>query len=257
MQGIKRLAVFFLVLSFAGCSTMNIQTDFDPQASGTISAYRTYALLPHPSGGDTRVNNPLVASRIENAVDEVLGGKGLTKAPASSADFMVGYHAALDGKVDIETMNTWGDALYLVFSTVEDAGRTALRVTEFVTSTDWEELGFHEQLNLRVGLHVGPVYRTTDPITQLPTHTGAHVSRAARIEPIAPPGEVYASVEAPKGEFGVYLVADGSNKPYRCKIRAPGFAHLQAMDYMNRGHLLADVSAILGSIDVVFGEIDR
>ncbi|MGI9354159.1 MAG: NADH-quinone oxidoreductase subunit D, partial [Rhizobiaceae bacterium] len=58
-----------------------------------------------------------------------------------------------------------------------------------------------------------------------------------------PPGEVYASVEAPKGEFGVYLIADGSNKPYRCKIRAPGFAHLQAMDYMNRGHLLADVSA--------------
>ena len=72
-----------------------------------------------------------------------------------------------------------------------------------------------------------------------------------------PAGEVYACVEAPKGEFGVYLVADGSNKPYRCKIRAPGFAHLQAMDYMNRGHLLADVSAIIGSLDVVFGEIDR
>jgi NADH-quinone oxidoreductase subunit D len=72
-----------------------------------------------------------------------------------------------------------------------------------------------------------------------------------------PAGEVYACVEAPKGEFGVYLVADGSNKPYRCKIRAPGFAHLQAMDFMNRGHLLADVSAIIGSLDVVFGEIDR
>ncbi len=72
-----------------------------------------------------------------------------------------------------------------------------------------------------------------------------------------PEGEVYAAVEAPKGEFGVYLVADGSNKPYRCKIRAPGFAHLQAMDFMNRGHMLADVSAILGSLDVVFGEIDR
>ncbi len=72
-----------------------------------------------------------------------------------------------------------------------------------------------------------------------------------------PPGEVYAAVEAPKGEFGVYLVADGSNKPYRCKIRAPGFAHLQAMDFMNRGHMLADVSAIIGSLDVVFGEIDR
>jgi NADH-quinone oxidoreductase subunit D len=72
-----------------------------------------------------------------------------------------------------------------------------------------------------------------------------------------PPGEVYAAVEAPKGEFGVYLVSDGTNKPYRCKIRAPGYPHLQAMDWMNRGHLLADVAAILGSLDIVFGEIDR
>jgi NADH-quinone oxidoreductase subunit D len=72
-----------------------------------------------------------------------------------------------------------------------------------------------------------------------------------------PAGEVYACVEAPKGEFGVYLIADGTNKPYRCKIRAPGFLHLQAMDFMNRGHMLADVSAILGSLDIVFGEIDR
>ena len=72
-----------------------------------------------------------------------------------------------------------------------------------------------------------------------------------------PAGEVYAAVEAPKGEFGVYLVSDGTNKPYRVKIRAPGFPHLQAMDWMNRGHMLADVSAILGSLDIVFGEIDR
>jgi NADH-quinone oxidoreductase subunit D len=72
-----------------------------------------------------------------------------------------------------------------------------------------------------------------------------------------PAGEVYAAVEAPKGEFGVYLVADGTNKPYKCKIRAPGFAHLQAMDWLCKGHLLADVSAILGSIDIVFGEVDR
>jgi NADH-quinone oxidoreductase subunit D len=72
-----------------------------------------------------------------------------------------------------------------------------------------------------------------------------------------PEGEVYAAVEAPKGEFGVYLVADGTNKPYKCKIRAPGFAHLQAMDWLCKGHLLADVSAILGSIDIVFGEVDR
>jgi NADH-quinone oxidoreductase subunit D len=72
-----------------------------------------------------------------------------------------------------------------------------------------------------------------------------------------PEGEVYAAVEAPKGEFGVYLVANGTNKPYKCKIRAPGFAHLQAMDWLCKGYMLADVSAILGSIDIVFGEVDR
>ena len=72
-----------------------------------------------------------------------------------------------------------------------------------------------------------------------------------------PAGEVYSCVEAPKGEFGVYLVSDGSNKPYRCHVRAPGFPHLAAMDYLNKGHMLADVSAILGSLDIVFGEIDR
>ncbi len=72
-----------------------------------------------------------------------------------------------------------------------------------------------------------------------------------------PAGEVYACVEAPKGEFGVYLVSDGSNRPYKVKIRAPGYLHLAAMDHLCRGHQLADVSAILGSLDVVFGEIDR
>ncbi len=72
-----------------------------------------------------------------------------------------------------------------------------------------------------------------------------------------PPGEVYAAVEAPKGEFGIYLVADGTNKPYRVKLRAPGFPHLQAMDHLCKGHLLADVAAIIGSLDIVFGEIDR
>jgi NADH-quinone oxidoreductase subunit D len=72
-----------------------------------------------------------------------------------------------------------------------------------------------------------------------------------------PVGSTYTVVEAPKGEFGVYLVADGSNKPYRCKIRAPGFAHLQTLDPMSRGHMLADVVANIGSLDIVFGEIDR
>ncbi len=72
-----------------------------------------------------------------------------------------------------------------------------------------------------------------------------------------PEGEVYTAVEAPKGEFGVYVVSDGTNRPYRCKVRAPGFAHLQAMDFMCKGHMLADVGAVLGSMDIVFGEVDR
>jgi NADH-quinone oxidoreductase subunit D len=72
-----------------------------------------------------------------------------------------------------------------------------------------------------------------------------------------PAGETYAAVEAPKGEFGVYLVSDGGNKPYRCRIRAPGFAHLQGLDFMAKGHMLADVVAIIGASDIVFGEIDR
>ena len=69
--------------------------------------------------------------------------------------------------------------------------------------------------------------------------------------------EIYTSVEAPKGEFGVYLISDGSSKPYKCKIRAPGFSHLQSMDYLIKGHMLADVPAVLGSLDIVFGEVDR
>ena len=72
-----------------------------------------------------------------------------------------------------------------------------------------------------------------------------------------PAGETYAAVEAPKGEFGVHLIADGSNKPYRCRVRAPGFAHLQALEFMSKGHMLADVVAIIGTQDIVFGEIDR
>jgi NADH-quinone oxidoreductase subunit D len=70
-------------------------------------------------------------------------------------------------------------------------------------------------------------------------------------------GEIYTAVEAPKGEFGVFLISDGSNKPYKCKIRAPGFSHLQAMDYLIKGHMLADVPAVIGSLDIVFGEVDR
>src|SRR5882724_6652221 len=72
-----------------------------------------------------------------------------------------------------------------------------------------------------------------------------------------PEGEFYAAVEAPKGEFGVYLISDGANKPYRLKLRAPGFAHLSALDEMARGHMIADAVAIIGTQDIVFGEVDR
>ena len=72
-----------------------------------------------------------------------------------------------------------------------------------------------------------------------------------------PAGETYTAVEAPKGEFGVYLVSDGTNRPYRCKIRAPGFAFMQAMNFLTKGHMLADVPAVIGSLDIVFGEVDR
>jgi NADH-quinone oxidoreductase subunit D len=72
-----------------------------------------------------------------------------------------------------------------------------------------------------------------------------------------PEGEAYAAVEHPKGEFGIYLISDGANKPYRMKIRAPGFAHLAALDEMVRGHMLADVVTVIGTQDIVFGEIDR
>jgi NADH-quinone oxidoreductase subunit D len=72
-----------------------------------------------------------------------------------------------------------------------------------------------------------------------------------------PPGEVYVATESPKGEFGIYLVADGTNKPYRCHVRATGMSHLQAMDFLCKGHMLADAPAVLGSLDIVFGEVDR
>ena len=110
----------------------------------------------------------------------------------------------------------------------------------------------------------GPV-KTTDHKISPPRRAEMKTSMEALIHHFklytegyhVPAGEVYAAVEAPKGEFGVYLVSDGTNKPYRCRIRAPGFAHLQAMNFMTRGHMLADIPAILGSIDIVFGEVDR
>lgn len=110
----------------------------------------------------------------------------------------------------------------------------------------------------------GPI-KTEDPKVAPPTRSEMKTSMEAMIHHFklytegyhVPPGSTYTCVEAPKGEFGVYLVADGSNRPYRCKLRAPGFYILQAINYMARGHMLSDISAILGSMDIVFGEIDR
>jgi|TARA_R110002124_G_scaffold92868_7_gene235916 NADH-quinone oxidoreductase subunit D len=110
----------------------------------------------------------------------------------------------------------------------------------------------------------GPVKSTNKKVTP-PTRGDMKQSMEALIHHFklftegfhVPAGETYTAVEAPKGEFGVYLVADGSNKPYRCKIRAPGFAHLEATEFLSKGHMLADICANIGSIDVVFGEIDR
>jgi NADH-quinone oxidoreductase subunit D len=116
----------------------------------------------------------------------------------------------------------------------------------------------------RLGKTPGPVLATDHKMTP-PRRAEMKTSMEALIHHFklfsegfhTPAGEVYAAVEAPKGEFGVYLVSDGTNKPYRCKIRAASYPHLAAMDWMTRGHMLADVGAILGSLDIVFGEIDR
>ncbi|MDA1323815.1 MAG: NADH-quinone oxidoreductase subunit D [Proteobacteria bacterium] len=110
----------------------------------------------------------------------------------------------------------------------------------------------------------GPV-RTEDPKISPPRRAEMKQSMEALIHHFklytegyhVPAGETYTAVEAPKGEFGVYLVADGTNKPYRCKIRAPGFAFMQATEFLGRGHMLADIVAIIGSMDIVFGEVDR
>ncbi len=110
----------------------------------------------------------------------------------------------------------------------------------------------------------GPI-KTVDPKIAPPTRAKMKESMEAMINHFklytegynVPKGEVYRCVEAPKGEFGVYLYSDGTNKPYRCRIKAPGFSHLQGLDFMSRGHLVADVVNILASLDIVFGEVDR
>lgn len=127
---------------------------------------------------------------------DVVGYSKLTEQeiPLFVTEFMGGLSRCIrESGIPVETANTWGDALYFVFRNAEDAGLLALSLAEYVQAIDWKSRGFRTQLNLRTGLHVGPVFRITDPITHTSSHTGSHVSRAARIEPIAPPGEVYAS----------------------------------------------------------------
>ena len=110
----------------------------------------------------------------------------------------------------------------------------------------------------------GPI-KTQDPKITSPRRADMKNSMEAMINHFklytegydVPAGEVYVPVEAPKGEFGVYLYADGTNKPYRCRIKAPGFAHIQALDFLTHGHLVSDVVTIISSLDLVFGEIDR
>jgi class 3 adenylate cyclase len=89
--------------------------------------------------------------------------------------------------------NTWGDGLYFVFSSVREAGQFSLDLCDLIVSTDWTKKGLPKDLNLRIALHAGPVYSCVDPVLEQPTFTGTHVSRAARIEPVTPPGQVYAS----------------------------------------------------------------
>lgn len=127
---------------------------------------------------------------------DVVGYSKLTEEeiPLFIRDFMGSISECVQKSgVSIETSNTWGDAIYFVFQSVQDAGLTALRICDHVNSIDWVSRGLRSPLNLRTGLHVGPVYQFIDPVTRTQNHSGAHVSRAARIEPIAPPGEVYAS----------------------------------------------------------------
>ena len=110
----------------------------------------------------------------------------------------------------------------------------------------------------------GPVMTENHKVSP-PTRSDMKISMEALIHHFklytegyhVPAGETYTAIETPKGEFGVYLVADGTNKPYRCHIRSAGFAHLQGSDFMCKGHMLADAVAIIGSLDIVFGEVDR
>ncbi|WP_442508904.1 tetratricopeptide repeat-containing protein [Novipirellula sp. SH528] len=165
----------------------------DKSAASTANSVSVSDEVSESSSSSSRVVRKEIRAML---FADVVGYSKITEEeiPLFIDEFMSRIAACVAASgIKLETWNTWGDAIFFVFRNVEEAGLTALQITELVNSIDWKTHGFERQLNLRTGLHVGPVYRLIDPITRMWTHTGAHVSRAARIEPIAPPGEVYAS----------------------------------------------------------------
>ena len=142
-----------------------------------------------------------------------------------------------------------GDGFMVAFSSAREAVQCSISVQRSMSR--YRIVNPDQPINVRIGLNTG------EAITDENDFFGKSVIIAARVSSKADKDEIYVAVEAPKGEFGVYLISDGSSKPYKCKIRAPGFSHLQAMDYLIKGHMLADVPAVLGSMDIVFGEVDR
>lgn len=107
MRRVPQIAGAALALTVIGCSSMRIQSDFDPEAAPNFGAYGTYAWLPHPQGGDVRINNELTARRISGAVDRELAAKGYQKQDSGSPSFKIGYHAAVEGRMEAESMNTY------------------------------------------------------------------------------------------------------------------------------------------------------
>jgi class 3 adenylate cyclase len=162
---------------------------FCPQlVNGAVDARTTSEILPYVPDQTTRVMSLLFA--------DALGYSRLTdvEVPRFLKSFL-GDIAMLIRKFPdaIVERNRWGDGLYLVFESVRSAGLFALDLCEWVNATDWSSRGLPRELSLRIALHAGPVFSLTDPVTDLPTFTGSHVTRCARIEPITPPGQVYAS----------------------------------------------------------------
>lgn len=182
-------------------------------ASAHEESSRARAGAADSTAGIAGDHPPLEAQIVSVLFADVQGFSRLTESEIPLfVEHFLGTVAAVVRAGDAQPLavNTWGDGLYFVFETVGDAGECALRLCERVAETDWRAFGMSSALGLRVGLHAGPAYRCLDPLTGRPNFLGAHVSRAARIEPITPPGHVYAS-----GEFAALAHAEGV-KGFRC-----------------------------------------